>query len=165
MFSAEKGMLRRANYSRVPVNLGEGLVKFKVGGNWVKIRGRYTFIVTEDISRHQIFTRVRRRLTHANEKRFPPCVLTRHWYPFSTLVVVFTCSFLTCLFKMEMAYSKTNFIKFVCETPEKSGLGFNRVKFCFFFVSIFPNFSGKYEIFGFIAIWRFLRSLNEKKLL
>ena len=30
-----------------------------------------------------------------------------------------------------------------------------RVKFCFFFVSIFPNFSGKYEIFGFIAIWRF----------
>ena len=36
------------------------------------------------------------------------------------------------------------------------------VKFCFFFVSIFPNFSGKYEIFGFIAIWRFLRSVNEK---
>ena len=34
-------------------------------------------------------------------------------------------------------------------------LGGNRVKFCFFFVSIFPNFSGKYEIFGFIAVWFF----------
>ena len=34
-----------------------------------------------------------------------------------------------------------------------------RVKFCFFFVSIFPNFSGKYEIFRFIAILRFFRSI------
>ena len=35
-----------------------------------------------------------------------------------------------------------------------------RIKFCFFFVIIFSEFFN--ENFGFKAIWRFLRSVNEK---